>query len=160
MGALIAILATLALVGSVMWLKPSPAQRRQEEFRMLARQLGLDVRLAPLPQTRRARVRQEAPDPGVVYRLLRFDIKAPLAQDYVLVRDNADAPWEAQTDAALPAALQQVVNAVLPGLPRDSVALELTAHGPGIYWRERGNTQTVRDLGGALERLLQALSAR
>lgn len=160
MGMLIAVFATLALLGSVMWLKPSPTQRRQEEFRALARQLGLDVRLAPLPQTRRARVRQESPDPGVVYRLLRFDIKAPLARDYVLVRESADAPWEPQTDEALPAVLQQALDGVLAGLPRDSVAVELTAHGPGVYWRERGDVQTVRDLAGALEQLLQALSAR
>lgn len=160
MGALIAVLVALALLGSVMWLKPSPAQRRQEEFRALARQLGMDVRLAPLPQTRRARVRLESPDPGVVYRLLRFDIKAPLVRDYVLVRENADAPWEPQTDEVLPAALQQVLDGVLPGLPRQSVAVELTAHGPGVYWRERGDAQTVRDLGLSLEQLLQALSAR
>lgn len=159
MGVAIAILVALSLLGSVMWLKPSPAQRRQEEFRAMARQLGLDVRLAPLPQTHRARVRQQAPDPGVVYRFLRFDIKVPLTQDYVLVRDNAESPWEPQTDATLPAALQQVVDEVLLELPRDSVALELTAHGPGVYWRERGDVQAVRDLGAVLERLLQALSA-
>ncbi len=130
MGILIVGLVALSLLGSVMWLKPSPAQRRQAEFRALASQLGLHVRLAPLPQTRRARVRQQAPDPGVVYRLLRFDLKAPLAQDYVLVRENVDMPWEPQSDATLSAALQRVVNEVLPELPRDCVALELTAHGP------------------------------
>ena len=160
MGALIAIVVALSLLGSVLWLKPSPAQRRQAELRALARQLGLDVRLAPLPQTRRARVRQQAPDPGVVYRLLRFDLKVPLARDYVLVRESADAPWEPQTDELLPTALQRVLDEVLQGLPRDSLAVELTPHGPGVYWRERGDAQTVRDLGGSLERLVQALSAR
>lgn len=159
MGAVIAIVVALALLGSVLWLKPSPAQRRQAELRELARQLGVDVRLASLPQTRRAMVRKQAADSGVVYRLLRFDIKVPLPRDYVLVRENVGAPWEPRTDDVLPATVQQAIEAVLSGLPRDCVAVELTPHGPGIYWRERGDAQTVRDLASSLERLMQGLSA-
>jgi hypothetical protein len=154
------VFAVMAVLGSVMWLKPSATQQRQARLRMLARQLGLDVRLAPLPQIRRARVRQQAADAGVVYRLLRFDIELPLRSDYLLVRDGADTEWEPQSADALPAAIQAALDAVLSQLPRDIVAVELTAHGPGVYWRERGDEETVRSLSALLTQLAQAMSAR
>lgn len=156
---LITVFGILAVLGSVLWLKPSPAQQRQVRLRALARQLGIDVRLAQLPQTRRERVRQQATDAGVVYRLLRFDLDVRLPRDYVLVRENADSQWEAQTEELLPGRLQQALDDVLPTLPRDIVAIEITAHGPGVYWRERGDEQTVRQLGLSMERLAQALLA-
>lgn len=156
----IAVMAVLAVFGSVMWLKPSPAQQRQVRLRTLARQLGMDVRLAALPQIRRARVREEEAEQGVVYRLLRFDLAAPLAQDYVLVRQNAESGWESQSDQVLPRVVQRVLNEESARVPKDVVAIELTAHGPGVYWREHGDEQTLKDIFALMERLLEAMSAR
>ncbi|MDB6060414.1 MAG: hypothetical protein JWM78_517 [Verrucomicrobiaceae bacterium] len=156
----IAIFAVAAVLGSVMWLKPSPAQQRQTRMRLLARQYGLDVRLVTLPQTRRNRVRQEATEQGVVYRLLRFDIVTPLPHDYLWVRENSEGVWEQVPELALTNAIQKVIDDVLVQMPRDVVAVELTPHGPGVYWRERGDEQTLKKLRELMEKLLQALSTR
>jgi hypothetical protein len=159
MAYVIAIVAVLMIVGSVMWLKPSKAQQRQTRLRLLARQLGIDVRLCNLPQSRRARVRAERPEQGVVYRLPIFERREPPAPQYLLCREHAAAPWESESVAALPSALRALVEKVGAELPADAVAIELGPQGPAVYWRERGDEDTLRRLGTALQELRAALLA-
>lgn len=158
MGAIIAIVLVLVmLAGSVLWLKPSAAQQRQTNLRLLARQLGLDVRLCTLPQTRRARVREELPQQGVVYRLLRFGEKKAKSFEYLLCRVDAQSAWESETEVELPPSVRARLDSVLAQLPEDALAFEITAQGCGVYWRERGDEDTVRLLKGLLETMQQAL---
>lgn len=158
MGAIVVIVLVLVmLAGSIMWLKPSAAQQRQIKLRLLARQVGLDVRLCTLPQTRRARVREEFPEQGVVYRLLRFGDKRSKPFEYLVCRVDAQAAWESATNVELPAALRAQLDNVLAQLPADAVAFEITAQGCGVYWRERGDEDTVRLLQRLLESMQQAL---
>lgn len=160
MGAIIAIVVVLLMVaGSVLWLKPSAAQQRQTQLRLLARQLGLDVRLCTLPQTRRARVREELPQQGVVYRLLRFGEKKPKPLAYLMCRVDAQAEWESESNMELPPAVRAQLDSVLSQLPADVVAFEITAQGCGVYWRERGDEETVRLLRRLLEAMQQTLTA-
>lgn len=160
MGALVAIILVLVmLAGSVLWLKPSAAQQRQTKLRLLARQLGLDVRLCTLPQTRRARVREELPQQGVVYRLLRFGEKKAKPLTYLVCRVDAPAAWESETDMELPQSVRAQFDNVLPQLPSDVVAFEITPQGCGVYWRERGDEDTLRLLLRLLELMQQAIEA-
>jgi len=179
MAYVIAIVAVLMMVGSVLWLKPSKAQQRQTTLRLLARQLGLDVRLCSLPQSRRARVREVRPDQGVVYRLPIFERREPPPPEYLLCRENADSPWVAEKSVAeksvvekgalekssaeaevqLPSALRALVEKVAAELPADAVALELGPQGPAVYWRERGDENTLRRLHQSLLELRAALLA-
>lgn len=159
MGVIIAIIVALAMIGSVLWLKPSAAQRRQTALRLLARQLGLDVRLCTLPQTRRARVRAELPQQGVVYRLLQFDRKAGKPFEYLLCRADAQAAWESESEVEMPASVRAEIDRILAQLPADAVAFEIAAHGCGVYWRERGSEDTVRLLHHLLETMQRTLAA-
>jgi len=146
MAYVIAIVAVLMMVGSVMWLKPSKGQQRQTQLRLLARQLGIDVRLCDLPQCRRARVREERPEQGVVYRMPIFERTEPPLPEYLLCRDSAAAPWSVEVAAALPPRLQALVDKACAELPVDTAALELGPQGPAVYWRERGDEDTLRRL--------------
>lgn len=157
MAYVVAIVAMLMIVGSVMWLKPSPGQQRQTRLRLLARQLGIDVRLCNLPQCRRARVREERPEQGAVYRLPIFDPATAAVPHYQLCRDSADAAWSAEIDAPLPHDLQALVDRVCATLPADVAALELGPAGPAVYWRERGDEDTLRRVYKSLEDLRTAL---
>jgi hypothetical protein len=157
MGYVVVILVILMAVGSILWLKPSPAQQRQARLRLLARELGIDVRLCSLPQCRRARVREERPEQGVVYRLPVFDPAAANVPHYLLCRDSAAAPWSAEIDAPLVPALQSLVDRVCANLPPDAAALELGPAGPAVYWRERGDEDVLRRLYKSLEDLRSAL---
>jgi hypothetical protein len=153
MAYVIAIVAVLMVLGSVLWLKPSKAQLRQTKLRLLARQLGLDVRLCSLPQGRRARVREEHPEQGVVYRLPVFERHDPPPPTYLLCRTDATAPWLSAQDEPLTAELQALIEKVSAELPADTVALELGPQGPAVYWRERGDENTLRRLHRALVEL-------
>jgi hypothetical protein len=157
MGYVVAIVVILMLVGSVLWMKPSPAQQRQARLRTLARDLGIDVRLCNLPQSRRARVREERPEQGVVYRLPIFDPASAVVPHYLLCRDNAASPWSSEVDAPLAPALLSLVDRACATLPADAVALELGPAGPAVYWRERGDEDVLRRLYKSLEDLRSAL---
>jgi hypothetical protein len=159
MAAIVVIALVIAmLAGSVLWLKPSAAQQRQTNLRLLARQLGLDVRLCTLPQTRRARVREEHPQQGVVYRLLRFGEKRSKPFEYLVCRVDAQSEWENEVGMELPASIRTQLDSVLAQLPGDAVAFEITAQGCGVYWGERGNEETVRLLHRLLETMQLALN--
>ena len=158
MGAVIAIVLVLVLAGSVLWLKPSAAQQRQTQLRLRARRLGLDVRLCSLPQTRRARVREERPEQGVVYRLLRFGDRKQLALAYTVCRADAQSEWESESAVALPQTVRERLELILPQLPADAVAFEITPQGCGVYWRERGDADVVEKLKRLLETMQEALT--
>lgn len=157
MSIIVAIIIVVMLAGSVMWLKPSAAQQRQTNLRLLARSLGLDVRLCTLPQTRRARVREEPAEQGVVYRLLRFGEKNRLVIEYQVCRADAQSEWENETSTDLPPAVRTQLDSVLAQLPADAVAFEITPQGCGVYWKERGDEDTVRSIRRLLGEMQQAL---
>ncbi len=146
------------VIGSVLWLKPSAAQQRQAQLRLLARQLGLDVRLSALPQTRRARVRGEIASQGVVYRLLRFGDRREKPLEYLVCRVSAESEWESESETLLPPLVRTELDRVLQQLPRDAVAFEITQGGCGVYWRERGGEETLRELKRLLEAMQRAIS--
>lgn len=158
MGIIVSIIVVLMVIGSVMWLKPSASQQRQTRLRLLARQLGLDVRLSPLPQVRRARVRGELPEQGVVYRLLRFGETNADTLEYLVCRANAGSEWESESTTILPASIRAELDRLLGQLPDDVVAFEITPNGCGVYWRERGSEETLRGLKQSLESMQQAIA--
>lgn len=159
MGIIVSIIVALLVIGSVLWLKPSASQQRQTRLRLLARELGLDVRLSALPQVRRSRVRGELPQQGVVYRLLRFGENKTEPLEYLICRANAESEWESESDVVLPAPVRATLDSVLAQLPKDAVAFEITSAGCGVYWRERGDENTLRLLKQLLESMQQAVTS-
>ena len=57
---IIASLVLAFMLAPILWIVPSPRQRRQMRLRERARELGITVQIATFPQTRRQRVRKEA----------------------------------------------------------------------------------------------------
>ena len=157
MGIIVSIIVVLMVIGSVLWLKPSASQQRQARLRLLARQLGFDVRLSALPQVRRARVRGEPQQQGIVYRLLRFGENNAHALEYLVCRANAESAWESESEVTLAPRVREALDRVLAQLPRDAVAFEITPMGCGVYWRERGDEDTLRLLKQLLESMQQVL---
>lgn len=158
MSIIISIIVALMVIGSVLWLKPSASQQRQTRLRLLARQLGLDVRLSALPQVRRARVRAELPQQGVVYRLLRFGENKEKPVEYLICRVDAHTPWESESNIELSPPVRAELERVLAQLPNDAVAFEITSAGCGVYWRERGDEEMIHRLKQLLESMQNVLS--
>ena len=137
----------------VLWLKPSPAQKRQAQLRQYAMGLGLQIKLCDLPQTHRATVRKEIPAKGVVYKLpITSKDGRFLQQNYLLLRTESD--FEALGDHS---AIQSVLKQHLFQLPDKVSALECNPAGVGAYWREKGAEADIDQIHQVLIDLRKAV---
>ena len=145
------IFVAIALALSpVLWMMPSPKQKRQMQLRQRAMALGLQVKVCDLPQSYRDRVRQESPEQGVVYRLLwrRPDTDNENFH-YLCLRagDNGDAG----------SAVEEVLSSALDAMDDTIVAVDYTASGIAVYWRENGPIEKVDQIFQQLQQLKKAL---
>lgn len=152
----IAMLALALVVSPVVWMMPSPAQRRQARLRQRAMQLGLQVRVGELPQTHRQRVRREPARAGVSYRLPVHDQRELFAGEYRLCRERAGGAWVAEPERTLAPVLREALDAAMAAVPADVAAIELTPQGPALYWTERGDEPEVELLAAQLQALARA----
>ncbi len=143
---LIVFVAVALILAPVMWMMPTQAQKRQVVLRERARKLGLMVNIIDLPQSHRSKVRKEPPSKGVSYTLRTARQKGLQRPCWILWREQpVDEP---DTGATPPPA----ILALRDQLPADAVALESTELGYSIYWRERGEAETVDAIAGVLNR--------
>lgn len=142
MNYLIIVLVIGLMLSPVFWLMPSPSQKRQMLLRQYAMSLGFQIKVCDLPQTHRQSVRKEAPEQGVVYRLPwleKFTGRNGFQQ--LLIRGD-DNPALSETSPEL----FQLMRDRLEQLPDCVYALEISASGVGIYWKERATVEQVKTL--------------
>lgn len=135
------------MLAPVFWIMPSASQKRQMQLRQRAMSIGFQVKLCPLPQTYRERVRQQDEVQGVVYRLpWRASLSTKERFNHLILRheDGADSqPIDSPFDRLMPAWLS--------GLPEYVMALELSNAGVAIYWREQGGIERLEPLHASVE---------
>jgi hypothetical protein len=138
------------VLAPLMAFMPSKLVKRQMEFRERAIALGLQVKVADLPQSSRAKVRKQDVEQGVVYRLpfrQRQSLAAIAQQSCVTTEQGFE--WSAlQEDFVKP-----MFERCWSQLPEDVVALELNASGVAVYWREQGTIERVQQLYDVLSGL-------
>lgn len=140
------------MLAPIIWILPSPRQRRQSLIRDKARQLGLQVRVTPLPQTRRQRVRKESQVQVVSYTrpIHCRQPGAPWRQWLTAVEEEENT---LDLLSATPAAVRQHLDE----LPSGGILLEYTGLGLAFYWQELGaQPDTITALSSALEHIVQA----
>lgn len=148
---LIALVVISLLLAPVMWMMPSKQQQRQGRLRMAARSAGLQVQLAPLPQSRRQQVRKEDTVMGVCYTLLIPRTKGWQRGQWFAWRR---APEEEARFAGEPGtALQAQLESWFGTVSADVVAIESDQRGLSLYWRERGSEEDVQVMAEATRRL-------
>ena len=150
------IFIVMALVLSpVFWMMPSPRQKRQMALRQRAMSLGFSVKVCDLPQSYRAKVRQEPPEQGVCYLLpwRKPGAKAGLFH-FIAVR-------QAQADPTMnePVAIELMLSKTLAALSDQAIALEYSSAGVAVYWRERGDVEQVEQFYQRLKTLCDDLTA-
>ncbi|GAA0568836.1 preprotein translocase subunit YajC [Halomonas salifodinae] len=139
---LIILLALALVVSPVMWLKPSPRQKRVAGLRNAVIKAGVEVKLEvpPLHDVKtsmpayRWRYPQERPGPT-----------------FVLVRDSESgeslkpchAGWRWRTEPLrpLPEAARERLFALLERLPQDALVLESNEQALTLWWYESQNTE-------------------
>lgn len=148
-------LGMLFVAAPIVWIMPTPAQRRVERLRAHARGIGLETVSCELPQARRERVRGESPRRGMLYRVPwpRDADRATVSGRWVR---TSEGTWETDSDAVAAA----IAGGLLASMPLTVRAVELGPRGPGVYWNEQGDAATIDAFATVLtavrERMLAA----
>lgn len=162
---LIIVFIIMSLIGSVMWVMPTPRQKFQAQLRLKARALGFQVQLVQLHLPRqRGEVEPETPTLPA-YRLMRQNLSrqerdalTPWRVCRVDNIANTGLPegwsWSEGEGALGGEALKRVRDAIAT-LPEDVLAIESTPLQLSVFWNE-GDEAGLTVIKDALMPLLEA----
>ena len=146
---LVIVLAIVLIMGSALWVLPSPRQRQQMAMRRAAMTKGLQVKLTKV---------KDLEYPGeetacIAYRLPRQRVNDSKAKTWMLYRHS-----EADSERHIPGWVYdrdggrhrfsdgESIAKVLADLPKDVIAVQATAGAVSIYWNERGEMEDVETI--------------
>ena len=160
----IIVLLLLSIVGSMLWMMPSPKQRVQALLRQKAVRLGLQVQITRLMFPRVKGEAEAEEYTCVAYRLPRTN---------ALKRGrSATIPWHifkldshavdglpdgwcwSKGEGYLNESQLLSIAEVVAKLPEDGFSVESTPIAVSVYWRENGKPETVELIHQLLTRML------
>jgi hypothetical protein len=139
-------LIMLSLIGSMMWVMPTPRQRFQAKLRLDARKHGFQVSLGhlALPRAQGETEAQELKSP--VYRLPRTNLARnerdgfigwSVARISAIANEGLPEGWSwVRGERTLTAVRLQQLSEWLEALPREVEAIESDQIHLALYWRE------------------------
>lgn len=158
---LIIVFIMLFVIAPVMWLKPSPRQKRQQELRTQIAKQGVSIKLEkpPLHHFRgtmpayRWHYPQEGPGP-----------------DFLLVRDSnasealtpfhAGWRWRIAPLRPLPDAATAALKTLLERLPQDALVVQSTPYALTLWWWESQTAERFATYLPEFQQLREALRGR
>ncbi len=152
---LIFLLVFAMLVAPVFWMMPSPRQKRAMRLRERAMQLGMQVSICDLPQSRRSRVRKEQPEQGVAYRLAWQQAMPTGKYSYLCLRVEDGFETIGDSNPLINESLQGCLSEA----PPEVLALECNGSGLLLFWREHGSVDEVEKLHAFLQTSREAMLA-
>ncbi|WP_404377335.1 preprotein translocase subunit YajC [Vreelandella aquamarina] len=156
---LIIVSILMFVIAPVMWLKPSPRQKRQMALRASAAKHGVVVKVAkpPLHHFRGTMPAYRWPYPQ----------QAP-GPDFVLVRDSnaSDAlepfhagwRWRIAPLRPLPEAARVPLQSLLERLPQDALVIESDPHALTLWWWESQTAERFTTYLTDMQKVKEALS--
>lgn len=155
----IIVLAVILVLGSALWVLPSPREKSQMAMRREAMSKGLLVKLTKV---------KDLEQPGeklhcIAYRLARKREQGLKAQAWMLYRhaegdDKLQIPgwiYDLSEGKHRFENVQSVLE-LLTALPADVIAVQATGAALSVYWKERGeieNVTTILDVLNGFQRL-------
>ncbi|MBV1786515.1 hypothetical protein KQ940_00420 [Marinobacterium sp. D7] len=143
---LIIIFIVMSLIGSVMWVMPTPRQRFQAQLRLRAKPLGFHIQLASLQLPRQTGEVEGDTLNVPVYRMQRLNLdRAQKAcwktwkvfRGETLANEGLQEGWSwIDGERALSEVALSRLNQVLKQLPLDVIALESTPTHASAFWQE------------------------
>lgn len=163
----IIVLIMLSLIGSMMWVMPSPRQRFQSQLRLEARKLGFQVQLSRL-EIPRAKGEMESEVINIpAYRMLRGKLDRSAKEQWVewmvarvdaMAADGLPQGWSwAKGERSLNPVKLNALSDWLNQLPEEVVAVESTAIHLTLYWREPERAGALDELGEKANQLLMEM---
>ena len=157
---IILIVAVGLVLGPIMMMRPSPAQKNREFMRLLARGEGVHYSVRNLP---RQADELEKPEPVAVYFFPPTDAAPP--HNWMLLRtryqhDIHFLGWWAWRDENRPVNGEEAVLIEhLANLPESVKAVSAGTEGISVYWQETGGEPVLRQILNLLK-ALQLTSTR
>lgn len=160
----IIVLIMLSLIGSMMWVMPSPRQRFQSKLRLDARKLGFQVQLSRL-EIPRAKGEMDSETINMpAYRMLRGKLDRSAKEQWVewmvarvdaMAADGLPKGWSwSKGERTLSAPRLDALSDWLTQLPTEVVAVESTAIHLTLYWREPERAGALDELAEKANQLL------
>lgn len=155
---LLAIAIIAMVVGPIMMLQPSSAQRAEEALRKRARELGLRIGIISLP---RQATDTDAPLAAPVYYLPHAQPDSK-ANEWLLLRTPYDhethfmGKWQWHGACRATMAERQQLQLLLSRFPMSVSAVGAGPQGYCCYWSERGGIKTLDQLKALLQILHDA----
>ena len=152
------IIVILALVLSpIIGLKSSPRQKKLELVRRLARQEGVDVRMARRPDARD----DERSLDSMCYLLPWGGEPPPSLRSWVLTHNGKrgmESQWPGWNwfEGPSPPRLEATLSNIIPQLPDGVSGLLMSRVGVALHWDEKGDEQQVLAVVDGLKALRQA----
>lgn len=161
---MIIILIMMSLIGSMMWVMPTPRQKYQAALRMKAKSLGFLVQLEKVTGPRaKGEMEPESRD-MTAYRILREGLSREQKNNFntwqiFRVESIADiglpSGWSwSDGERTLNEAQLDLLNDVIAKLPAGVFSLESTPLYTGVYWDEEGGEERL----GEIKLLLEAFA--
>lgn len=148
---LVVFIVVALILAPVMWMMPSPAQKRQIRLRERARVLGLMVNIVDLPQTHREKIRKVPKQQGVSYSLRIARQKGRQRPNWFVWREEPQG--EPDTEDKPPQAILEQLPLLREQMPADMVGVESNELGYSAYWREYGDSDKVDAIAALLQRV-------
>ena len=159
----IIVLAVILVLGSALWVLPSPREKSQMAMRREAMLKGLQVKLTKV---------KDLEYPGeelhcIAYRLARKREQGLKAQAWMVYRDK-EGGEKGHEEFRIPGWNYDLsegkhrfknvseISALLTALPVDVIAVQSTGAALSVYWNERGELEdvtTILDVLGGFQRL-------
>lgn len=148
MGLVVAILITLAVMGSVMWVMPSPREKRIIAMRNKALSLSLKVRLLDQKMAKKFFPWCEDYRPFVLYEKY-FRSKVDSLTTPLVIR-LSDGFVAHELDEVHPIKLKLESRGVLSRLPESAEALLFYSGAVAILWKEKEGEEVLQGLSDCL----------
>ena len=162
----ISIAVMLSLIGSIMWIRPSPREHLLSKIRLHARQLGFTVQIAHL-ETPRGKGQLEPEKIRVpAYRILRNELSRDERDQWTswqifrienVANQGLPKGWSwKRGECQLSSSACAQIAALIQALPPEVVALESSPVHFSVYWRESGGPEQLDAIHAALQPILKA----
>lgn len=162
----ISIVVMLSLIGSIMWMRPSPRERMMSEVRLHARKLGFIVQIAQLETTRAKGEMEPEKIRMPAYRVLRNDISRDEKDRWIswqifrtenVANQGLPIGWSwKRGEYQLSAEACVQICQLIEKLPPEVRALESSPMHFSVYWRETGGIEQLDAIHAAIQATLKA----
>ncbi|QJQ93982.1 MULTISPECIES: preprotein translocase subunit YajC [Halomonadaceae] len=158
---LIIVFLLMLVISPVMWLKPSPRQKRVARLREAAIRAGIKVRqekpplYKPLGQMTSYRWRYPSAQPGPRFVLVRSAEASEALKEY-----RPGWRWRIEPLRRLPDEVERRLETLLSRLPHDALVIESDQDALTLWWYESQSADRFASYLDDFERLRQGLTGR